>query len=677
MSKSFDKFEDDINLSDLRERYSDLRELGQGGMGKIFVGQDERLNKYVAIKMLNNKLDSRAIVRFQQEAKILSRLRHEYIVKVMDFLLSKSGQFVLIMEYVDGISLESELATKGQLSPNESIRIGIQLSQALQHAHSQGIVHRDLKPANVMLDTMRNSKILDFGIAKLTAKDDLFGTLTSAGQLIGSPLYMSPEQLRGEAANELTDVYGLGLLIFTMLSGRPPFGGDNIVESLQQRMSANIPTIKSKVENQKLIDGLDVLIGRAVNPDPSMRVPNMIEFERELIALQTISQNVDVRSSAINLVQVKQKTFMEKLQPLLPVALALSIGGTCVSVLTYQFTSSKKSTPDRTTGDITEKRLSALKVPKTRAQARKDIYQSYAGPITDLGLNASSKTEPESSNKQRDTKRFEITLTPESMPIKGHEGKFQQELDDKSMLVTSESITTSADLAQLQDVSFRGLDFTGNQNLRVSLLQEIPKEKLHILDLTGTKVSDQDLRHLKNQSNLFWLKLNYTPITDRGLESLTQNNLMRLELIGCEGITDRGISILQRVAPRLRLLNLSGTSVTRIGVVKLQSFKDLTRVDFGGIDVRDEDIISFPHLQRVELSGCKYITDKTVDHFASTTDPRINYLDVSNCSSITQRAYDNFVQRRPRKKIVWKNRIDSTPGVLDVYKGIDDTVDEE
>ncbi len=670
MSESFDKLEDDINFSDLRERYSNLRELGQGGMGKIFVGHDERLNKDVAIKMLNNKLDSRAIVRFQQEAKILSKLRHEYIVKVMDFLLSKSGQFVLIMEFIDGVSLESELAKKEQLSASETIRIGIQLSQALQHAHSQGIVHRDLKPANVMLDAMRNPKILDFGIAKLTAKDDLFGTLTSAGQLIGSPLYMSPEQLKGEAANELTDVYGLGLLIFTLLSGCPPFGGDNIVESLQQRMSAKIPSLQSTVENQKLIDGLEVLIRRALDPDPSMRIPNMAEFERELLALQTIEQNADIQASALNLVQGKQKTFIEKLQPILPVMLVILIGGTFILIFSFQSTSSKKNNSVSTTGDITDTRLSALKVPNMRAQAEKDIYHSYAGAITDLGLNQKS------SEKEPHTKAFEITLTPESKPIEGHEGKFRQELDNKSILVTSESITSSADLAQLKDVSFRGLDFTGNQNLRFSLLQEIPKEKLHILDLTGTKVSDGDLGYLKDQTNLFWLKLNYTPITDQGLESLAQKKLVRLELHGCRGITDKGILTLMKVAPGLRFLRVGETSITRAGVVKLQSLEKLTRVDFSGIDIRDEDIISFPHLQRAELSGCKYITDKTVDHFASTNKPRINYLDVSHCDLVTQKAYDNFMKRRPHKKIVWKNRIDSTPGVLDVYEEFDENDSE-
>jgi serine/threonine protein kinase len=671
MSESFDKLEDDINFSDLRERYSNLRELGQGGMGKILVGHDERLNKDVAIKVLNNKLDSRAIVRFQQEAKILSKLRHEYIVKVMDFLLSKSGQFVLIMEFIDGVSLEAELATKEQLSASETIRIGIQLSQALQHAHSQGIIHRDLKPANVMLDAMRNSKILDFGIAKLTAKDDPFGTLTSAGQLIGSPLYMSPEQLKGDAANELTDVYGLGLLIFTLLSGRPPFGGDNIVESLQQRMSAKIPSLESTVENQKLIDGLEVLIGRALDPDPSMRIPNMAEFERELLALQTINQNADVQSSALNLVQAKQTTFIEKLQPILPVMLAVLIGGTFISVLSSRLPSSKKATPVSTTGDITDTRFSALKVPNIPTQARKDIYHSYAGPITNLGLNESSKPEPESSEKERRMKSFEITLTPESKPIEGHEGKFQQELVYRNMLITSEPITISADLAQLKDVSFKGLDFTGNQNLRFSLLQEIPKEKLHILDLTGTKVSDGDLGYLRDQNNLFWLKLNYTPITDQGLESLTQKKLVRLELHGCRGITDKGILTLLKVAPGLRFLRVGETSITREGAVKLQSLKQLIRVDFSGIDIRDEDIISFPHLQRVELSGCQYISDKTVNHFASTNKPRINYLDVSHCDLVTQRAYDNFMKRRPNKKIVWKNRIDSTPGVLDVYEEFD------
>lgn len=225
------------------ERYRVERVLGTGGTGTVYLAEHVRMEKRVALKVLHatHAVISSAMDRFQREAIALARIAHPNVVTATDFGTLKNGAYYLALEYVEGVSLGEILAHDGALPVNRALAIAYQVASALQAAHSQNIVHRDLKPLNVMLTQVGGVevvKVLDFGLAKLRSKLTQGSISMSAGQLFGTPHYMAPEQITGEGVDERTDLYSLGVLLYEMLSGRPPFDAKDLHEILALQATA-------------------------------------------------------------------------------------------------------------------------------------------------------------------------------------------------------------------------------------------------------------------------------------------------------------------------------------------------------------------------------------------------------------------------------------------------------
>lgn len=198
------------------------RELGKGGMGIVYLGRHTVLDQQVAIKALSPSLahDQALRERFIREANIQAGLRHSGIVQLLTAEM-EGEQPVLVMEYIDGKSLDQVLDFRGALPVEDALKIMEQVFAAVGYAHRQGVVHRDLKPSNVMVMGSGEAKVTDFGIAKVFGATNL----TRAGTEMGSPHYMSPEQiLRPQTADARSDIYSLGCVFYEVLTGRPPFG---------------------------------------------------------------------------------------------------------------------------------------------------------------------------------------------------------------------------------------------------------------------------------------------------------------------------------------------------------------------------------------------------------------------------------------------------------------------
>jgi serine/threonine-protein kinase len=207
----------------LAGRYRLLGELGRGGMGRVYKAEDQELGGVVAIKTLHGAaLDAADQDRLLREVQISRRITHPNVVRVYDIGRFPGGLFVS-MEYLEGQTLDQHLRERGQLPLSEARDLLIQLLGGLQEAHQLRIVHRDLKPSNVVL-TGDRLKILDFGIARMEGGD---GSLTMPGEVLGSPKYMSPEQIQGEELDGRTDLYSLGILAYAMVTGREPFTGSS------------------------------------------------------------------------------------------------------------------------------------------------------------------------------------------------------------------------------------------------------------------------------------------------------------------------------------------------------------------------------------------------------------------------------------------------------------------
>jgi serine/threonine protein kinase len=199
-----------------------VREIGRGGMGVVYEGFQEGLDRPVAVKALDQKLvrSKEQLERFRREGRVYAKLRHESIVQVHD-LVEKDEQVFLVTEFVDGADLARILSAGGALPPDCVAVIGARVADALDYVHYNAMLHRDVKPANVMLSRDGDVKLMDFGIAK--GEDD--PALTRAGMLVGSPSYMAPEVLGGEEAGPPSDVWALGVALYELLTGEKPFRG--------------------------------------------------------------------------------------------------------------------------------------------------------------------------------------------------------------------------------------------------------------------------------------------------------------------------------------------------------------------------------------------------------------------------------------------------------------------
>ena len=199
--------------------------IGRGGMGFVFKARQPHLDRFVALKLLPDKLagDAKFAERFNREGRVLARLNHPNIVSVFDFGQT-GGFYYLLMECVDGVNLRQAMRT-GRFSPGEALAIVPKICEALQYAHEQGILHRDIKPENILLDTRGRVKIADFGIAKLVGEDRSNVNLTQTGAALGTPHYMAPEQLeKPTEVDHRADIYSLGVVFYEMLTGELPLG---------------------------------------------------------------------------------------------------------------------------------------------------------------------------------------------------------------------------------------------------------------------------------------------------------------------------------------------------------------------------------------------------------------------------------------------------------------------
>ena len=224
--------------------------LGEGGMGVVYLAQHPVFDRKVAIKLLHAVLarDPDIVARFFNEARAIHMVAHENIVEILDFGQTPDGQPYFIMEYLSGESLSDAIA-RGPMPADQVEAISVQMCRALGAAHAKGIVHRDLKPHNVQLvikaDGALQVKILDFGVAKILASPDGASSVkTRTGSLMGTPLYMSPEQCKGAGVlDHRTDIYSLGVILFEMLSGRPPFNAEGVGELFAKHMLEDPPLV--------------------------------------------------------------------------------------------------------------------------------------------------------------------------------------------------------------------------------------------------------------------------------------------------------------------------------------------------------------------------------------------------------------------------------------------------
>src|SRR2546428_1523585 len=261
-------------------RYQLERVLGKGAMGIVYEALDPKLHRKVAIKtILISQLDEETAkdfsMRFVREAHAVARLNHPNIVQVYDF--GEEGDIAyLVMEFIRGNELKSTLTTGQLFDRKECVRIMCELLDALDFAHEAGVVHRDIKPANVMLDSQGRTKLTDFGVARVTDADRTSAERTQAGTMVGTPAYMSPEQIQGQRIDRRTDIFSAGIILYQFLTGQKPFTGEG-AWTVSKKIIQDDPPVPSSI-NVALSPEFDRVVAKALAKNPDQRFATAREF---------------------------------------------------------------------------------------------------------------------------------------------------------------------------------------------------------------------------------------------------------------------------------------------------------------------------------------------------------------------------------------------------------------
>ena len=268
----------------IADRYLVLALLGEGGMGRVYLGEHVKMNRQCAIKVMSPTLvnDAESLQRFAREASNAARILHPNVAAVFDY--GESDKIIyLVMEYVDGESLSTILAREGALEPRRAIDLARQIADGLHAAHELGIVHRDLKPDNVIVAHSRSGKeipkVVDFGIAKALTEAPQ-DALTRSGLVIGTPEYMSPEQLLGDPVDARADIYSLGCILYQMLTGAPAFSADTREQMIRRRLHEAPPHLREVLP--ELPSRLDTLIVHMLARSPGDRLASAAEARDQL-----------------------------------------------------------------------------------------------------------------------------------------------------------------------------------------------------------------------------------------------------------------------------------------------------------------------------------------------------------------------------------------------------------
>lgn len=268
-------------------RFLLLERIGAGGMGQVYKAMQLPMERLVAVKVLSPALELKATsfeARFLREAAVTAQLKHPNTVSVIDYGVTSDGVYFIAMELLEGRTLGRELKACGPLPWRRAVAITLQVCRSVREAHRIGMVHRDLKPANVMLLDQESDhdavKVLDFGLAKsfIGGHD---GDMTQSGVFVGSPTFMAPEQARGEASPQ-SDIYSIGVLLFQMLAGRPPFESKNSIDVIVQHLQAPVPAVRDVHPAAGVPDELEALVHRCLGKVPEARPASLDELMEAL-----------------------------------------------------------------------------------------------------------------------------------------------------------------------------------------------------------------------------------------------------------------------------------------------------------------------------------------------------------------------------------------------------------
>ncbi len=576
---------------DLLSRYDEIRYITRGGMGVLFRAHDKTLDKLVAIKALpsGNLLGNEKVVRFQKEAKAAGILDHTNIVKVLDFGVTPSGDPYLIMDFVDGPSLADEITNNGPMELTTALRYFVEIADGLAHAHRHGVIHRDVKPSNVMLahadEFEKEARIVDFGVAHMRRVDsDDPGFESTGSNIIGSPGYISPEVVSGGKADQRSDVYSLGCLMFETLSGQLPFVTDTAMQTMAAHVNNAPPEISDFLHdeaNQELASAMSEIVMKCLSKNPAMRFKTAEDLKLALIECAgfieeehraAITEHVTAPGgifkswSFYSPAHTKTPMLFAGIAILIPIGLMFWIGPSMLAEL-------------RGERNVKQTKMGTELKFKDGKSTTYSQFLGALNPDGDIGsmMEINSRNLPKFWNPRRKLAKLNYaTITDDAM--KKLETYPVYHLEIRQSRISPKALQSIGKLQNLNDL------------------------KLELID----ELTDDDLRFLPRLKDVSSLSLKGTKITDKTLETVSKmTSLQELSLEGCQKITASGIELLKT---NVQLKNLS-IGATKIPVTALKGFDDLheVSVQFKKLTPAEVDVLaSLKELRGLTVTGCNF-----------------------------------------------------------------------
>ncbi len=562
-----------------RERFEIVERVGSGGTGIVYKGLDKALQRHFALKVLNpDQATDERILRLHREAKTLCQLKHPNIVSILDFIVTESGKPVLLMELVEGRSLEEIIDEDGPLPIEETVQILLQICQAISYAHAHSVLHRDLSPNNILVRTNKDGsheiKVVDFGISKVETIQDR--TIVKSGSLVGSVTVISPEQARGQSTDQRSDIYSFGCLAFKALSGSFPYQGSTLLEIVTKHINDEIPSLPEDCPVR-----LNTIVTKAMQKNPRDRFQSIQELREALEGIHSADADVQIPLKAKN----------ESPSPMLIGAVILIAG--ISTLLNICLNSSQNNTPE---------------VPSDVMISSKND-QKWLAPF---GPNS---------------KKFPTSI----FSFLDHSPEYR-----RISLANVEKISDDQ-LRRLCKYKLEILDLRNSAVNDQSLEIISHCSSLKSIVLKDCKnITDKGIISLCRLKNLICLSLANTKLTDVALQKLLKTHDLRtLHTTNCRGVTDKSFPLLFS-SPHLENLRLTGTTISRENARSLlNANKNFGYLGVGKLDLVDDDIPRFPPatLNRLDISGNPKLTSKTFDRIVGWK--KLYFLNIENCTGIS------------------------------------------
>lgn len=635
-------------------------------MGTVLKYRNQALNKFVAIKMLKtNSFSEDAYKRFIREGRAAGRLRHKNLLTVHDLGITEDNQPYMVMDYFEGKTF-ADLAKEGMtLSETQLVEIFAQCCDAMSYAHSNGILHRDLKPSNIMVSNteagLPEAMIFDFGISKLL--DDNTFAVTKAGEVFGSPLYMSPEQCDGKPLDAKSDIYSLGCTFYEILTGAPPFSADSLYDLMHKHKNETPMSLREASLGKTFSPVLEQTIAKMLKKDPAERPESMDDVKGMLLR----ESSDDTRDpNLVSAATVGHSSGPRGTQGASSKAIAItsttdSVGGFRVRHVVIALVSISFLTLIATyTGRSGSNNASRISAPLPAASSSPPGSSSIPAASSPFAPGGSS---PAAGKAALTLINPADSLPPAQLPSSQSTAPTGDPLPDSANQQSTErgaprnaKEQALFDSKRSEDIGFLAaqvakheeeVDLSGFALLDKDLEELTPNHRMRVLNINHTNIGDAGFRVVGKMKTLQAIRADNTQITNNGISALT--SLPRLQCLHLsENHLDDGCTAFLSKIQGLEELTLRDTLISDKGLKNIAKLKKLRHLQLNRTTITDEGvkilIENLPNLEALHLRANPHITDKSFEYLGKAK--RLRAMTVAGCnvSSVT---WKEFMDRHP------------------------------